>query len=55
MCVLSSFAIILMGKRELVGFLKLSSRFLVTVIVLWLFLTVLIVVFSDNTHLPFGL
>ena len=52
----SSFAIILMGKRELVALLCLSSWCLV--IVVWLFLTVpwvclwfVIVVFPDNTHL----
>ena len=52
----SSFAIILVGKRELVALLSLSSWCLV--IVLWLFLAVLwvchqfvIVVFPDHTHL----
>ena len=51
----SSFAIILMGKRELVALLGLSSWCLV--IVVWLFLTVpwvglqfVIVVFPDHTH-----
>ena len=51
----SSIAIILMGKRELVALLNLSSWFLV--IVVWLFLTmprvclqVVIVVFPDLTH-----
>ena len=51
----SSFAIILMGKRELVALLSLSSRCLV--IVVWLFLAVpwislqfVIVVFPDHTH-----
>ena len=51
----SSFAIILMGKRELVGLLSLPSWCLV--IVVWLFLTVplvglqcVIVVFPDHTH-----
>ena len=55
----SSFAIILMGKRELVAFLSLSSW--CPVIVVWLFLTVpwvglqyVIVVFPDHTHLLFG-
>ena len=50
-----SFAIILMGKRELVALLGLHSWFLV--IVVWLFLTVpwvclrfVIVVFPDHTH-----
>ena len=54
----SSFAIILMGKRELVALLSLSSWWLV--IVLWLFLAVpwvclqyVIVVFPDHTHLLF--
>ena len=52
----SSFAIILMGKRELVTLLSLSS--LCLVIVVWLFLAVpwvclqfVIVVFPDYTHL----
>ena len=51
----SSFAIILMGKRELVALLCLSSWCLV--IVVWLFLAVpwvclqfVIVVFPDHTH-----
>ena len=51
----SSFAIILMGKRELVAMLSLSSWCLV--IVVWLFLAVpwvclqfVIVVFPDHTH-----
>ena len=52
----SSFAIILMGKRELVALLGLSSCCLVVVV--WLFLAVpwvclqfVIVVFPDHTHL----
>ena len=52
----SSFAIILMGKRELVDLLSLSSWSLVMVV--WLFLAVpwgclrfVIVVFPDHTHL----
>ena len=52
----SSFAIILVGKRELVALLRLSSRCLV--IVVWLFLAVpwvclqfVIVVFPDHNHL----
>ena len=52
----SSFAIILMGKRELVALLSLSLWCLV--IVMWLFLAVpwvclqfVIVVFPDHTHL----
>ena len=54
----SSFAIILMGKRELVALLSLSSWCLV--IVVWLFLAVtwvslqfVIVVFPDHAHLLF--
>ena len=54
----SSIAIILIGKRELVAFLNLSSWLLI--IVEQLFLTVprgclrfVIVVFSDHTHLLF--
>ena len=53
-----SIAIILMGKRELVAMLNLSSWCLV--MVEWLFLTVpwgclqfVIVVFPDHTHLLF--
>ena len=54
----SCFAIILIGNRELVALLSLSSRCLV--VVLWLFLAVLwvclgivIVLFPDHTHLLF--
>ena len=54
----SSFAIILMGKRELVALLGLSSWCIVVVV--WLFLVVpwvclrlVIVVFPDHTHLLF--
>ena len=54
----SSIAIILMGKRELIALLNLSSWCLV--MVEWLFLAVLrgclqfvIVVFPDHTHLLF--
>ena len=54
----SSFAIILMGKRELVAYLCLSSWCLM--IVGWLFLTMpwvclqfVIGVFPDHTHLLF--
>ena len=54
----SSIAIILMGKRELVALLNLSSWCLM--MVEWLFLAVLlgclrfvIVVFPDHTHLLF--
>ena len=61
--VLSSFAIILKRKRELVALLLLFYGCLVsTVNVLWLFLKVLwvglqcvIVVFPDHTHLLFQL
>ena len=60
LCVLSSAAIILLRKRELVAFLQLSFFCLVTVNVLWLFLTVpwvglqcVIVIFPDHIHLPF--
>ena len=55
---ISSLAIILMGKRELVALLSLSSWCLV--IAVWLFLAVprvclqfVIVVFPDHTHLLF--
>ena len=55
LCVHSSFAIILKRKRKLVA---LSYRCIVTINVLWLFLTVpwvdlqcVIVVFPDHTHL----
>ena len=58
LCVHSSFAIILKRKRKLVDLLY--YRCLVTVNVLWLFLTApwvclqfAIVVFSDHTHLLF--
>ena len=54
----SSFAIILIGKRELVALLSLSSWCLVVVV--WLFLALpwvclqfVIVVFLDHTHLLF--
>ena len=47
----SSFAIILMGKRELVALLSLSSWCLV--IIVWLSLAVPLVVFPDHTHLLF--
>ena len=53
----SSFAIILNSKRKLVALIVLSYRCLVTVNVLWLFLTVpwvgvqcMIVVFPDHTY-----
>ena len=51
----SSFAIILMGKRELVALLSLSSWYLVIVewlilAVPWICLHFVIVVFPDHTH-----
>ena len=54
----SSIAIILMGKRELVALLKLSSWCLVMVVQLFLVmprgcLRFVIVVFPDHTHLLF--
>ena len=54
----SSFAIILMGKRELVAFLSLSSWRLVMVVwhflaVPWVCLRFVIVVFPDHTYLLF--
>ena len=58
----SIFEIILTSKRELIAFLLLSFGCLVTVNVIWLFLTVpwtglhfVIVVFPDHTHLPFNM
>ena len=55
-----NFAIILKRKRKFVALLLLSSRCIVTLNVLWLFLTVpwvglqcVIVVFPDHTHLLF--
>ena len=61
-CVHSSFAIILKRKRKLVALLLLSYSCIVTINVLWLFLTVpwvglqyVIVVFPDHYHLLFGL
>ena len=58
LCVHSSIAIILVGKRELVALLKLSSGCLM--MVEWLFLAVprgclrfVIVLFPDHTHLLF--
>ena len=60
LCVHLSFAIILKRKRKLVALLLLSCRCIVTINVLWLFLTVswvglqyVIVVFPDHTHLLF--
>ena len=58
--VLSSFAIVLTRKRELVALLVLCFGCIVSVYVLWLFLMVpcvglqfVIVVFPCHTHLPF--
>ena len=60
LCVHSSFAINLKRKRNLVALLLLSYRCVVTITVLWLFLTLpwvglqcMIVVFPDHTHLLF--
>ena len=57
----SSFAIILTRKRKLVALLLMSYRFIVTINVLWLFLTVpwvgmqyVIVVFPYHNHLLFA-
>ena len=57
LCVHSNFAIILKRKRKPVALLLLSYRCIVTINVLWLFLTVpcvglqcVIVVFPDHTH-----
>ena len=54
------FAIILKRNRKLVALILLSYRFILTLNVLWLFLTVpwvglqcVIVVFPDHTHLLF--
>ena len=56
----SSIAIILIGKRELVALLNLSSWCLVMVewlflTVPWVFLRFVIVVFSDHTHFLYWL
>ena len=60
LCVHSSFAIILKRKRKLVALLLLSYRCIVTISVLWVFLTMpwvglqcVIVVFLDHTDLLF--
>ena len=58
LCVRSSIAIILMGKRELIALLNLSSWCLVMVELLFLAvprgcLQFVIVVFPDHTHLLF--
>ena len=53
LCVLSSFAIVLIGKRELVALLCLSSWCVVTVFFFCGFsssLQCVIVVFNDHTH-----
>ena len=57
LCVHSRFAIILKRKRKIVVLLLLPDRFIVTINVLWFFLTVpwvglhcVIVVFPDHTH-----
>ena len=62
LCVHSTFAIILKRQRKLVALLLLSYKCIVTINVLWLFLTVpwdglqcVIVVFPDHTHLLYGL
>ena len=60
LCVHFSFAIILKRKRKLVALLLLSYRCIITINVLWLFLTALcvglqyvIVVYPDHTCLLF--
>ena len=53
LCVLSSFAMILMAKRELDALYCLSSWCLGTVIVPWVGLQCVFVVFPDRTHLLF--
>ena len=58
LCVHSSFPIILVGKRELVALLSLSSWCLVIVVCLffavpWICLQLVIVVFPNHTHLLF--
>ena len=62
LCAHSSFAFILKRKRKLVALLLLTYRCIVTINVLWLFLTMpwvglqcVIVVFPDHTHLLFHL
>ena len=56
LCVHSSFAIILKRKKKLIALLLLYYRYIVTINVLWLFLTVplvglqcVVVVFPDHT------
>ena len=58
LCVLSSFAIILKRMRKLVALLLLANICIVTINVLWVFITVpwvglqyVIVVFPNHTHL----
>ena len=60
LCVHSSFAIILKRKKKLAALLLLSYRCIVTINILWLFLTVPwvglqceIVLFPDHTHYIF--
>ena len=60
LCVHSSFSIILKRKRKLVALLLLFFRCIVTINVMWLFLTVswvglqcVVVVFPDHTYLLF--
>ena len=61
LCVHSSFAIILKRKRKLVALLLLSYRYIVTINVLWIFLTVPLVglqyvsvIFPDHNHFLFS-
>ena len=60
LCVNTSFAIILKSKKKLVALLVLSYICIVTINVMWLFLTVpwvgmmcMIVVFPDHTQILF--
>ena len=53
LCVLSSFAIILMGKRELVALLCLPGVLQLLLTVPFVGLQCVIVVFSDHTHFFF--
>ena len=57
-----NFAIIFKRKRKLVASLLLSYRFIITINVLWVFLTVpwvgmqyVIVIFLDHTHFLFSI
>ena len=61
LCVYSSNAIILKRNRKLVALLLLSYRCIVTINILWHFLSIpwaglqcVIVVFPDHTHLLFA-